>query len=95
MNTAPDIFTATFMMNNAPPPAGWAPKQKLVAGILGILLGGLGIHSFYLGNNKKGIMQIVLSIVTCGILSLWGLVDGIMILIGNAKTDAYGVPLTE
>jgi TM2 domain-containing membrane protein YozV len=77
------------------PPPGWQPKQKIVAGILGILLGGFGIHSFYLGNSKKGIIQIVASVVTCGLLGLWGFIEGIMILIGNVNTDAYGVPLTE
>ena len=91
------ILSATWMMNGAPPPAGWAPKQKMVAGILGILLGAWGIHSFYMGNSKKGIIQIVATIVTCGILGFWGLIEGILILIGNdqAKTDAYGVPLAE
>ena len=79
------------------PPAGWAPKQKMVAGILGILLGGLGAHSFYLGNTKKGIIQLVVSVVTCGALGLWGLIEGILILTGNEqmRTDAYGVPLTD
>src|SRR4051812_37472868 len=57
--SAPDISPATFMMNNAPPPPGHQPKQKMVAGILAILLGGLGIHSFYLGNTKKGVIQIL------------------------------------
>ncbi|WCO65585.1 TM2 domain-containing protein [Iamia majanohamensis] len=91
------ILSATWMMNDASPPAGWAPKQKMVAGILGILLGAWGIHSFYMGNSKKGIIQIVATIVTCGILGFWGLIEGILILIGNdqAKTDAYGVPLAE
>jgi len=79
----------------APAPAGWAPKQKMVAGLLGILIGSLGIHSFYMGNSKKGIIQIVATVVTCGLLGIWGFVEGIMILIGNIKTDAYGVPLTE
>jgi len=77
------------------PPAGWEPKQKIVAGILGILIGSLGIHSFYLGNSKKGIIQIVASVFTCGLLGIWGFVEGIMILIGNIKTDAYGIPLSE
>ena len=27
----------------------YVPKSKLVAGLLGIFLGGLGIHNFYLG----------------------------------------------
>jgi TM2 domain-containing membrane protein YozV len=81
------------MMNNAPAPPGWAPKQKMIAGILAILLGGLGVHSFYLGNTKKGIIQILSNLVCLG--GLWGIVDGIMIFIGNAGTDAYGMPLTE
>ena len=29
-------------------------KEKLVAGLLGILLGSLGIHKFYLGYTKEG-----------------------------------------
>jgi TM2 domain-containing membrane protein YozV len=87
------ILTATWLMSDPPPP-GWQPKQKLVAGLLGILIGSLGIHSFYLGNTKKGIIQIVATFVTCGILGLWGFIEGILILI-NGGTDAYGVPLTE
>jgi TM2 domain-containing membrane protein YozV len=46
------------------------PKQenkKIVAGILGILIGSLGIHKFILGYTKEGIIQIVISVVTCGI----------------------------
>ncbi len=82
-------------LGDSPAPAGWAPKQKIVAGILGVLIGGLGIHSFYLGNAKKGVIQIVATFVTCGLASIWGLIEGIMILIGNVNTDAYGVPLTE
>jgi TM2 domain-containing membrane protein YozV len=40
-------------------PAG--AEKKVSAGILGILLGGLGIHKFYLGYTKEGIVQILLS----------------------------------
>jgi TM2 domain-containing membrane protein YozV len=91
----PGLLSPMWQGPGTPPPPGWQPKQKIVAGILGILLGGLGVHSFYLGNSKKGIIQLVLSVVTCGLLGLWGLVEGIMILIGNVNTDAYGVPLTD
>jgi hypothetical protein len=87
-------FSPTWMMTEAAPP-GWQPKQKMTAGILGILLNGLGIHSFYLGNTKKGIIQLVVSIVTCGLGGIWGLVEGIQILTGSISTDAYGIPLTE
>ena len=70
-------------------------KSKLVAGLLGIFLGSWGIHNFYLGDSKKGIIQIVVTIVTCGIGGLWGFIEGIMILAGSIKTDANGVPLKD
>lgn len=68
-------------------------KSKIAAGLLGIFLGGWGVHSFYLGNTKKGILQIVVSLVTCGIGALWGFIEGILILCGNINTDANGNPL--
>jgi TM2 domain-containing membrane protein YozV len=52
----------------------------LVAGILGILLGGLGIHRFYLGDTTGGIIRLVISIFTCGAGSLIGLIEGIIYL---------------
>jgi TM2 domain-containing membrane protein YozV len=63
-------------------PAG--AEKKVVAGIFGILLGGLGIHKFYLGYTKEGIIQIVVTVVTCGIGSIIGLIEGIIYL---TKTD--------
>jgi hypothetical protein len=87
-------LSPTWMVSSGAP-AGWQPKQKMVAGILGILLGYLGAHSFYLGNTKKGIIQLVVSVVTCGLGGLWGLIEGIQILTGSIQTDAYGVPLTD
>jgi len=102
---------------NLPPPAGYtAPpyqdpnaKSKLVAGLLGILVGGLGVHRFYLGYNNIGIAQLAIDVVgwillpfTCGIslifilgAHLWGLVDGIMILTGSINQDAQGRPLKD
>ena len=59
-------------------PAG--AEKKVVAGIFGILLGGLGIHKFYLGYTKEGIIQLVISVVTCGIGSLIGFIEGIIYL---------------
>lgn len=69
-------------------------KSKLAAGLLGIFLGGLGIHNFYLGYTGKAIAQIVLS--PCfGIGAIWGFVEGILILTGSIATDAKGIPLRE
>ena len=59
--------------------------KKLVSGLLGILLGGLGVHKFYLGYTKEGIIQIVITILTCGIGSVLGLIEGILYL---TKSDA-------
>jgi TM2 domain-containing membrane protein YozV len=74
-------------------PPGYQQKEKMVAGLLGILIGGFGVHNFYLGYTTKGIIQIVVTIVTCGIGAIWGLIEGIMILTGSINTDANGVPL--
>lgn len=61
---------------------GAAPQEnkKVVAGILGILLGSFGIHKFYLGYTKEGIIQLVLSLVTCGLVGIVGFVEGIIYL---------------
>ena len=54
--------------------------KKIVAGILGIVAGGFGIHKFILGYTTEGIIQIVLTFITCGIGSIIGLVEGIIYL---------------
>ena len=70
-------------------------KSKLAAGLLGILLGGLGVHNFYLGFTGKGVAQILLSVFVCGSGYLWGLIEGIMILVGSIDRDAQGNPLKK
>ena len=77
----------------AKPAAG--AKSKLTAGLLGIFLGGFGIHNFYLGFTGKAVAQIVVSVVTCGAGSLWGFIEGIMILCGSMDKDADGNTLAE
>jgi TM2 domain-containing membrane protein YozV len=72
------------------------PRSKMTAGLLGIFLGGLGIHRFYLGYTKLGIIQLLVSIFTCGLGGLWGLVEGILIIAGSTiTTDATGRALRE
>jgi TM2 domain-containing membrane protein YozV len=86
----------------APAVAVPGAKSKLAAGLLGILLGGLGIHRFYLGYTGIGVAQLVLclsGIFTCGLTtiaaSIWGLVEGILILTGSMDRDAQGNALAE
>lgn len=81
-----------------PAPYGWVePKSRLAAGLLGIFLGSLGIHRFYLGYTTLGIVQLLVTLFTFGAGAIWGFVEGIMILAGaqSFRTDARGVPLRE
>lgn len=77
------------------PPPGYLQKSRIAAGILAMVFGGLGVHSFYLGNTSRGLMQLLISLLTCGIgaiiMSIWGILDGIKILDGRINTDAYGI----
>lgn len=88
-----------------PVPAG-EQKSKLVAGLLGLFLGGYGVHNFYLGYTNKAVAQLLISIggillafITFGIpnmaVGIWALIESIMILCGNIKTDAKGIPLKD
>ncbi len=58
-----------------------ANSDKIVAGILALLLGGIGAHKFYQGNIKYGVLY--LCFFWTGIPSLLGLVEGILILIAD------------
>ena len=76
-------------------------RSKVIAGLLGIFLGGLGVHNFYLGYYQKGLIQLLctlfLSKLTFGVvgfaMAVWGLVEGIQILTGSINVDAQGNPL--
>ncbi|MCL2634791.1 MAG: TM2 domain-containing protein [Oscillospiraceae bacterium] len=74
-------------------------KSKVVAGILGIMIGAYGVHNFYLGYTGKAIAQLLISILSFFTLApfvmIWGLVEGIFILTGKIDTDANGVPLSD
>lgn len=59
-------------------------KNKIVAGVLGILLGGWGVHKFYLGKIGMGILYILFC--WTGIPSIIGLIEGIIYLVSDDKT---------
>lgn len=59
----------------------WPVKSKLVAGILAILLGGIGIHKFYLGKAGTGILYLLFC--WTGIPAVIGLIEGILYLCSN------------
>lgn len=74
-------------------------KSKLAAGLFGIFLGTFGVHNFYLGFTGKAVTQLLITVLSCGFLSpvsgIWGLIEGILILSGDQKKDASGVPLKD
>ena len=78
----------------AAPSVSAGSKSKLTAGLLGIFLGSLGIHNFYLGFTGKALAQLLMSVLSCGMLAavsgIWGLVEGIMLLCGQMNVDAQG-----
>ena len=79
------------------PVVAGAPKQWIVALLLGFLLGGFGVHNFYLGYNSRAITQLILTITVIGapITGVWVLVELILILMrsGSYGYDAQGQPL--
>lgn len=89
--------TASEFSKNAKETFASADNKKILAGILGILFGGLGIHKFILGYNKEGgillgatLVGILLSCVGIGVLFVWipgfiGFIEGIIYL---TKSDA-------
>jgi TM2 domain-containing membrane protein YozV len=75
-------------------------KSRVVAGLLGILLGSFGAHRFYLGYTGVGLLMLFLSIggfflffcvpgVSCGVVHLWGIIEGVICLLGGMR-DAEG-----
>jgi TM2 domain-containing membrane protein YozV len=69
----------------------YSDKSKLVAGLLQILIP-LGIGRFYIGDTKTGVLQLVVTVCTCGIGALWPFIDGILMLVNDTK-DVNGYML--
>ncbi|HBE23936.1 MAG TPA: hypothetical protein DDW21_11035 [Verrucomicrobiales bacterium] len=88
-----EAHTPPTVPTSAPAPAAPvasnsnAKDKKLLAGILGILLGAYGVHKFILGYQKEGIIMAVTGVaglLLCGIptivTAIIGLIEGIMYL---------------
>lgn len=71
----------------------YSDKQKLVAALLQIFLGGFGVGRFYTGHTNVAIAQIAVTWVTCGIGGIWPFIDGILMLTNDEFLDANGLPL--
>jgi len=63
--------------------------RKIIAGVLGILLGSFGVHKFVLGYTTEGLIMLAITLFTCGlgasVIGVIGLIEGIIYL---TKTDA-------
>ena len=72
------------IMSDKPPGA----EKKIAAGVCGILLGALGVHKCILGYTKEGLIMLLVTLLTFGILGfvmgIIGLIEGIIYL---TKTD--------
>jgi TM2 domain-containing membrane protein YozV len=70
----------------------YSDKQKMVAGLLQVLLASFAVGRFYTGHTGIAIAQICVTWLLCGMGVFWPLIDGIMMLVGD-PTDAQGRPL--
>ena len=61
-------------------------QDKLTVALVCFFLGGLGIHNFIMGETKRGILKIVLTVL-CGIGWIWALIDFVKILTDNYVPD--------
>jgi len=61
-----------------------ADDKKIIAGVLAILLGAFGIHKFYLGYTKAGIIMLLVTVLTLGfggfIMGIIGVIEGVIYL---------------
>ena len=60
---------------------GGGGKSQVIALILCILLGGIGIHRFYLGYTWQGVVQLL----TAGGCGVWAIIDLIRIITGDLQ----------
>ncbi|MBR1811417.1 MAG: NINE protein [Clostridia bacterium] len=80
--------------NQVPQP----PRQRsrLIAAFLALFFGAFGLENFYLGDSTLGVLQILVTLVTCGFGgTIWGFVDAIKLLTYKKNADAYGIPLKD
>lgn len=70
-------------------------KLRLVALLLAIFFGALGVHRFYVNKVGTGVIQLLLTCSIIGIFvsSWWVIIDWILIASG-VFTDKQGNPIT-
>ena len=87
-----DLYAATL-------DKGSAVKRKWVAVALGLFLGIVGAHRFYLGFYRMGFTIIVVNALLIKVIGapqfaiLWGIIETVLLLGGHMDKDAQGRPL--
>lgn len=88
-------------------PALVRPKSHAAAALLAFFLGSLGAHNFYLGHNSRGVIQLVMWLVSLltvvvaigfvglMVVGIWAFIEFLLILFrsGSYGFDSRGVPL--
>ena len=64
-------------------------SKRVIAGILALLLGTFGVHKFVLGYTKEGIIQLIISVFSCGLLGIIGFIEGIIYLTKSDEEFIY------
>lgn len=69
-------------------PVRTSTRKKSIAILFAVMGGSMGIHSFYLGFSRKGVIQLLLAVT--GISFFWGLVDLFHLIFSSEVYDADG-----
>ncbi|MCC2158744.1 TM2 domain-containing protein [Bifidobacterium pseudocatenulatum] len=105
-NQPPTYAQQTYYQATQQQPGyGYAQKSKIVAGLLGLFLGTLGVHNFYLGYTGKAVAQLLLTLIGWIILigpiisGIWALIEAVLILCSsygsNWHRDGHGQELQD
>ena len=105
-NQPPTYAQQTYYQATQQQPGyGYAQKSKIVAGLLGLFLGTLGVHNFYLGYTGKAVAQLLLTLIGWIILigpiisGIWALIEAVLILCSsygsNWHRDGRGQELQD
>jgi TM2 domain-containing membrane protein YozV len=98
----PECKATLFVMRNT------KPRNRVVATLLAFFIGMFGIHNFYLGYMRRGLLQVIVSAVGLAlipflggfslgapiVMGLWGLLEGYQLITGAIRVDADGNFLT-
>lgn len=76
------------------------PRRRMIAVILAVFTGFLGLHNFYLGHTKTAVLQVTLSVVSMGLLAvislLWAWYEAANFVLSSERkwrVDGLGIPM--